>query len=147
LNGEPGVYSARYSGENASDEENCSKLLCELENVENRKAHFECVLSIAVPSGPALTYEGRCDGIIIDERRGDNGFGYDPIFFFEELGKTFAQLSMDEKNKISHRGIALNDVKSELPMIKKWLAQRIFEEKPQHPDHDEFKNNDWSEGK
>jgi len=144
LDGAPGVYSARYSGENATDDDNCSKLLKELKNVDNRSAHFECVLSIAVPSGPALTYEGRCNGIIIDERKGDNGFGYDPIFFFEELGKTFAQLSMEEKNKISHRGKALNEVKNELPMIKKWLAQRISEERPPHPDHDEFKDNDWS---
>ncbi len=144
LDGAPGVYSARYSGENATDDDNCTKLLEELKNVDNRSAHFECVLSIAVPSGPALTYEGRCNGIIIDERKGDNGFGYDPIFFFEELGKTFAQLSMEEKNKISHRGKALNEVKNELPMIKKWLAQRILEERPPHPDHDEFKNNDWS---
>ena len=100
LDGAPGVYSARYSGENATDDDNCSKLLKELKNVDNRSAHFECVLSIAVPSGPALTYEGRCNGVIIDERKGDNGFGYDPIFFFEELGKTFAQLSMEEKNRV-----------------------------------------------
>jgi len=144
LDGAPGVYSARYSGENATDYDNCSKLLKNLENVENRAAHFECVLSIAVPSGPALTYDGRCDGIIIDERKGDNGFGYDPIFFFEKLDKTFAQLSMEEKNQISHRGKALNEVKNELPMIKKWLAQRLLEERPPHPDHNEFKNNDWS---
>jgi XTP/dITP diphosphohydrolase len=144
LDGAPGVYSARYSGENATDDENCTKLLKELKNVENRRSHFECVLSIAVPSGPALTYEGRCNGIIIDEKKGDNGFGYDPIFFFEELDKTFAQLSMSEKNKISHRGKALNEVKNELPMIKKWLLQRLLEEKPPHPEHNEFKNNDWS---
>lgn len=145
LNGEPGVYSARYAGENATDEENCQKLLSELKGVENRRAHFQCVLSIAVPSGPALTYEGKCDGVIIDNKRGDSGFGYDPIFYFEELGKTFAELSMEEKNKVSHRGKALADVKAEISMIKKWLEQRLLEEKPPKPDHSEFENKDWSD--
>lgn len=145
LNGEPGVYSARYAGENATDEENCEKLLTALEGVENRRAHFQCVLSIAVPSGPALTYDGKCDGVIIDNKRGDSGFGYDPIFYFEELGKTFAELSMEEKNKVSHRGKALADVKAEISMIKKWLEQRLLEEKPPKPDHSEFENKDWSD--
>lgn len=145
LNGEPGVYSARYAGKNATDDENCNKLLNSLKGVENRRAHFQCVLSIAVPSGPALTYEGRCDGIIIDEKRGDNGFGYDPLFYFEELGKTFAELSMEEKNRVSHRGKALADVKAEITMIKKWLDQRLFEEKPPKPDHSQFEHKDWSD--
>jgi len=145
LNGEPGVYSARYSGENATDAENVSKLLTNLKGVENRKAHFKCVLSIAVPSGPALTYEGNCEGTIIDERRGDNGFGYDPVFYFEEYNKTFAELSSDEKHKVSHRGKALSQVKAEVQQIKKWLDQRLFEEKPPKPDHSEFENNDWSD--
>lgn len=144
LNGEPGVYSARYSGENATDEQNLQKLLSELKGVENRRAHFQCVLSIAVPSGPALTYEGKCSGLIIDEKRGHNGFGYDPVFYFEEFGKTFAELTMEEKNKISHRGKALNEVKGELGMIKKWLEQRLKEEKPPKPDHSQFEDNDWS---
>jgi XTP/dITP diphosphohydrolase len=145
LNGEPGVYSARYAGENATDDENCNKLLNSLKGVENRRAHFQCVLSIAVPSGPALTYEGRCDGIIIDEKRGDNGFGYDPLFYFEEYGKTFAELSMEEKNRVSHRGKALADVKTEITMIKKWLDQRLLEEKPPKPDHSQFEHKDWSD--
>lgn len=145
LNGEPGVFSARYAGENATDDENCNKLLNSLKGVDNRKAHFQCVLSIAVPSGPALTYEGRCEGIVIDEKRGDNGFGYDPLFYFEELGKTFAELSMQEKNKVSHRGKALAEVKAEITMIKKWLDQRLFEEKPPKPDHSQFEHKDWSD--
>lgn len=144
LDGAPGVISARYSGENATDKDNVDKLLKTLKGVENRKAHFQCVLSIAVPSGPALTYEAQCEGTIIDEQRGDNGFGYDPIFYFEEFGKTFAELSGDEKNKVSHRGKALAEVKAELPQIKKWLEQRLFEEKPGKPDHSEFSHNDWS---
>jgi XTP/dITP diphosphohydrolase len=145
LNGEPGVYSARYAGENATDEQNCNKLLKALQGVEDRRAHFQCVLSIAVPSGPALTYEGRCDGIIIDEKRGDNGFGYDPLFYFEELGKTFAELSMEEKNRVSHRGKALAEVKAEIGKIKTWLEHRLLEEKPPKPDHHQFADKDWSD--
>lgn len=145
LNGEPGVYSARYAGDGSSDEENLNKLLQNLEGEKNRKAYFQCVLSIAVPSGPALTYEGRCEGTIIDEKRGDNGFGYDPVFYFEEFQKTFAQLSMEEKNRVSHRGKALAEVKSEISKIKQWLDQRLFEEKPPKPDHSQFANNDWSD--
>lgn len=144
LDGAPGVYSARYSGENATDEENVTKLLSELKGVKNRKAHFQCVLSIAVPSGPALTYEANCEGTIIDERRGDNGFGYDPVFYFEEYNKTFAELSSEEKHRVSHRGKALAQVKTEVQQIKKWLDQRLFEEKPPKPDHSEFEGNDWS---
>ncbi len=144
LDGAPGVFSARYAGENASDEENVAKLLAELEGESNRKAYFQCVLSIAVPSGPALTYEGRCDGVIIDEKRGENGFGYDPVFFFAEYGKTFAELTMEEKGRVSHRGKALAEIKAERAQIKKWLEQRLFEEKPPKPDHNQFMGNDWS---
>lgn len=144
LGGKPGVYSARYAGPGATDRENCTKLLNELMGKKNRKAHFSCVLSIAVPSGPALTYEGRCDGVILENPRGESGFGYDPLFYFEEYGKTFAELSPEEKNSVSHRGKALKEVKMELTMIKKWLDQRLQEEKPAKPDHNEFKGNDWS---
>lgn len=144
LDGAPGVYSARYAGNHASDEDNCCKLLNELDGVDNRRAYFQCVLSIAVPSGPALTYEARCNGIILNEQRGKNGFGYDPLFFFEELGKTFAELSIEEKSRVSHRGKALLEVKAEAHMIKKWLEQRLQEEKPPKPDHREFEQNDWS---
>lgn len=144
LNGQPGVYSARYAGEKATDQENVTKLVSNLKGVENRKAKFQCVLSIAVPSGPALTYEGDCEGIIIDEPRGENGFGYDPVFYFEEYKKTFAELDSEEKHKVSHRGKALSQVRAEVQQIKKWLDQRLFEEKPPKPDHSEFENNDWS---
>ena len=107
LNGEPGVYSARYAGEKATDEENCQKLLNSLQGVKNRRAHFQCVLSIAVPSGPALTYEGKCDGIIRDEKRGNNGFGYDSVFYDVSLGKSAAELDSAVKNTCSHRSKAL----------------------------------------
>lgn len=144
LEGAPGVYSARYAGENATDQDNIDKLLAELKGNQNRRASFHCVLSIAVPSGPALTYEGTCNGIILEEKRGVSGFGYDPLFFSEELGKTFAESTMEEKNRVSHRGKALAEFKSEFPMVLKWLKQRIQEEKPPKPDHSEFEHNDWS---
>lgn len=144
LDGRPGVHSARYAGENASDDDNVEKLLKEIALKKNRKAFFQCVLSIAVPSGPALTYIGRCDGVIIDEKRGGNGFGYDPIFFFEELGKTFAELTIEEKSRVSHRGKALAEVRSELTSIKKWVENRLAEEKPPKPDHSLYVNNDWT---
>jgi XTP/dITP diphosphohydrolase len=144
LNGEPGVFSARYAGENSTDSENTCKLLDKMKGQKDRRAAFKCVLSIAVPSGPALTYEGQCDGIITEEKRGDSGFGYDPVFLVEEYGKTFAELSMQEKNAISHRGKALAEFKSEIEKVMKWINQRLFEEKPSKPDHSSFSNNDWS---
>lgn len=144
LDGRPGVYSARYAGDNATDADNCSKLLQEMEGVEDRSARFHCVISIAVPSGPALTYEGSCDGVILREKRGSSGFGYDPLFYFEEFGKSFAELSMEEKNRVSHRGKALAELREELPKVITWLNQRLEEERPPHPDHDQFKDNDWS---
>jgi XTP/dITP diphosphohydrolase len=144
LNGAPGVYSARYAGENATDKENVDKLLKDMQGIKNRRAAFHCVLSIAVPSGPALTYEGRCEGTLLEERRGETGFGYDPIFYFEDLGKTFAECTMEEKNKVSHRGKALAEFKAEFPQVLKWLTQRLLEEKPPKPDHREFEHNDWS---
>lgn len=144
LNGEPGVFSARYAGENSNDGENTHKLLEKMKGQKDRRAYFKCVLSIAVPSGPALTYEGQCDGIIIDEKRGQLGFGYDPVFFFEDYGKTFAELSMQEKNAISHRGKALAEFKSEIKKVLKWIDKRLNEEKPPKPDHRLFTDNDWS---
>ena len=144
LDGRPGVYSARYAGEGATDADNCAKLLKELNGIADRRAHFQCVISIAVPSGPALTYEGRCEGEILTEKRGESGFGYDPLFFYPEFGKSFAELSMTEKNKVSHRGKALAELKQELSKVMKWLEQRLFEEKPPKPDHNQFMDNDWS---
>ena len=144
LNGAPGVRSARYAGEDASDQDNCRKLLAEMEGQGNRKASFVCVLSIAVPSGPALTYEATCDGTILDAPRGSNGFGYDPLFYYEPYGKTFAEISMEEKNKVSHRGKVLSELSGQFDKVLKWLEQRTIEEMPEQPDHSEFENNDWS---
>ncbi len=141
--GAPGVHSARYAGEEASDDENIDKLLKEMKHVTDRKAFFQCVLSIAVPSGPALTYEGRCDGSITRERAGKGGFGYDPVFYVDDFNKTFAELSMEEKNTISHRGKALNDFRSEIDKVLRWLDLRLEEEKGPKPDHDKYKGKVW----
>ncbi|MBA3004179.1 MAG: XTP/dITP diphosphatase [Desulfurivibrio sp.] len=145
LEGAPGVYSARYAGEKATDAENSAKLLKNMEGITNRKAAFHCVISIAVPSGPALTYEGTCEGELLAAPRGEDGFGYDPIFFYPELGKTFAELTMEEKNRVSHRGKAMAEVAGEFDQVLKWLKQRLNEEKPAKPDHEQFEHNDWSE--
>jgi len=144
LSGAPGVYSARYSGPDATDRKNCEKLLQEMEGETNRNASFVCVLSIAVPSGPALTYEASCEGTILTEARGTSGFGYDPVFYYEPLKKTFAEISMEEKNKVSHRGKVLTELGSEIDKVMKWLEQRLREEMPEQPDHSEFEHNDWS---
>jgi XTP/dITP diphosphohydrolase len=144
LDGEPGVHSARYAGENATDKENCLKLLKNLAGITDRRATFHCVISIAVPSGPALTYEATCDGVITETFRGEGGFGYDPLFLLPSIGKTFAELTMDEKNLVSHRAKALSDLAEEFPKVKKWIDQRLAEAKPPKPDHSQFENNDWS---
>ncbi len=145
LNGEPGVYSARYAGKSATDSDNCEKLLKEMQGVKNRRAAFKCVLSIAVPSGPALTYEASCEGTILERKQGESGFGYDPLFYYEPFGKSFAEIGMEEKNKVSHRGKALAELKSEFDKVVTWLKQRLTEEKPPKPDHSEFENDDWSQ--
>ncbi|MDH3358269.1 MAG: XTP/dITP diphosphatase, partial [Desulfobacteraceae bacterium] len=94
LDGAPGIHSARYAGENATDEQRYLKLLDDMKGKSNRKAAFECVISIAVPTGSALTYEARCEGLITTEPAGSNGFGYDPVFFYAPLNKTFAQITI-----------------------------------------------------
>jgi len=121
LGGAPGVHSARYAGEKATDKQRCEKLLVEMKGKTNRKAAFECVISIAVPSGPALTYEARCEGIITEKPSGQNGFGYDPVFFFPPLKKTFAELARTEKSRISHRGKALGELKEEFDKVLTWI--------------------------
>lgn len=125
LNGAPGVHSARYAGENATDSQRCKKLLNELGNNTNRRAHFACVISIAVPTGPALTYEAKCDGEITRAPRGDKGFGYDPVFLCPELGKTFAQMSMEEKGRYSHRGKALKELGAEMNDVIQWIHRHM----------------------
>ena len=120
LGGAPGVLSARYAGPDATNEQRFRKLLREMEGISNRKAAFECVISLAVPTGPALTYEGRCEGLIAESPVGTNGFGYDPIFFYPPFKKTFAQLTREEKGRVSHRGKALEEFKNEFDSVIKW---------------------------
>jgi XTP/dITP diphosphohydrolase len=138
LEGAPGVHSARYAGPRATDEENNAKLLGNLLGQANRKARFTCILSLAVPSGPALTYESHCEGTITDQPRGTSGFGYDPLFFYPPMGKTFGEMTLEEKSQVSHRGKALNELKRELDKMLRWLELRLAAEEAQrrHQCHD-----------
>lgn len=125
LDGDPGVLSARYAGENATDEQRIAKLLEALKGKAHRKAAFECVLSIAVPSGPALTYKAHCEGLIAEQPAGQNGFGYDPIFYYPPLKKTFAQMTLKEKSQVSHRGKALNELRQEFDKVLIWIRRHM----------------------
>lgn len=107
LGGAPGVFSARYSGENATDFENTSKLLNALSGETNRDAYFESAIVLIFPDGRELSASGRSAGRITTEPFGGGGFGYDPVFFSTELGKTFGEASDEEKNRVSHRAKAL----------------------------------------
>ncbi len=113
LGGRPGVYAARYAGEDATYEDNCRKLLRELKGVprERRTARFLTVAAIALPSDGIRVAQGTLEGVIAEEASGTLGFGYDPVFLIPELGKTLAQLSPDQKNKISHRAKAFTQAK------------------------------------
>ena len=119
LNGEPGVYSARYAGEPCNDENNNDKLLAVLKeknllSEKERNAHFISVVVLVYPDGSYKYGEGRVEGTILHERRGNGGFGYDPLFYSYELKKTFAEINLDEKNTVSHRARALEDLLKKL---------------------------------
>jgi XTP/dITP diphosphohydrolase len=109
LNGAPGVYSARYAGEQKDANDNMDKLLSELEDKSNRKANFKTVIALNL-NGNQNLFTGIINGKIIEEKIGTNGFGYDPIFVAEGFDKTFAELTMEEKSTISHRGIAVKEL-------------------------------------
>jgi XTP/dITP diphosphohydrolase len=113
LGGRPGVYAARYAGEDATYEDNCRKLLQDLMGVprEQRTARFLTIAAIALPSDGIRVARGTLDGVIAEEASGTLGFGYDPVFLIPELGKTLAQLSADQKNRISHRAKAFTQAK------------------------------------
>lgn len=125
LDGLPGVHSARYAGPGATDADNCRKLLDALKGKADRNAAFECVISLAVPTGAALTYTGRCEGVITEQPMGVDGFGYDPLFFYPPLDKTFAQLGPEEKNRVSHRGKALTEMREEWEKVTKWIGLQM----------------------
>ena len=107
LNGEPGVYSARYAGEHKSEEDNMMKLLNNMHGIDNRKAQFKTVLALII-NGNEHLFEGTMHGTITYEKMGLNGFGYDPIFMPQGYSQTFAELTLEQKSKISHRALALN---------------------------------------
>lgn len=109
LNNEPGVFSARYAGEHGNDKKNNEKLLLNLKGVDykNRKARFVCQLAIINYKNEYKSIRGTVEGYILENEKGNEGFGYDPLFFYEPLNKSFAELTLEEKNKISHRGLAL----------------------------------------
>jgi XTP/dITP diphosphohydrolase len=125
LGGAPGVLSARYAGENATDAQRVAKLLKAMKGQSHRKAAFECVISIAVPSGPALTYEARCEGLIAEQPTGQSGFGYDPLFFYPPLNKTFGQMTIAEKSQVSHRGKALQELIQEFDKVLIWIQRHM----------------------
>ena len=114
LNGEPGVYSARYAGLDKSDDANIDKLLANLENESDRRAQFVCVISMSAPGEETKTFKGTVSGEITHTRQGNHGFGYDPIFYLPEYQCYSAELSLEEKNKLSHRGKALRLMKERL---------------------------------
>ncbi|MEN9980445.1 MAG: hypothetical protein RL542_232 [Bacteroidota bacterium] len=109
LNGEPGVFSARYAGEPKNDENNIDKLLANLKEIKNKKANFKTVICLNL-NGKQQLFTGIINGQIIEERVGTNGFGYDPIFVADGYQKTFAELTLEEKSNISHRGIAVKQL-------------------------------------
>jgi len=128
LGGAPGIHSARYAGEGATDEERNRKLLDAMRGVKDRSAAFECVIALAVPRGPCLVYEGICEGLISEEMSGTGGFGYDPLFYYPPAGKTFAEMTEEEKNAVSHRGKAMAALLEEFDKVLVWLRQRLSEE-------------------
>ena len=117
LNGEPGVFSARYSGEDATTEKNNALLLKNMENITDRRAKFVCVITLLFPDGRKIQAKGECHGEILTSPRGTNGFGYDPLFYVPEYKKTFAELTAEEKNAISHRAVALRTFEERLKNI------------------------------
>lgn len=127
LKGAPGIFSARYGGPKASDKKNREKLLKEMDGipVTKRGAQFKCVLAMAFPDGREIVTEGSCRGRIGFKEAGRRGFGYDPIFFLPRYGKTMAELTLEEKNRISHRGKALRKLRKSLERLLKERKNEI----------------------
>ena len=113
LNGAPGLFSARYAGSHGNDKLNREKLLSELEG-KDRKAYFICVIALVYPNGEEKIFEGRTYGSVTEKEMGNSEFGYDPIFYSDELNKTFGEATEEEKNSVSHRGKAIENMLKEL---------------------------------
>ena len=126
LKGKPGIYSSRFAGLHKSDDDNNKKLLNSLgkKALSKRKAHYVCVLSLAYKGKILKTFEGRCNGLIGFEEKGSSGFGYDPLFIIPAYKKTFAQLGLKIKHKMSHRANAFKKLKAYLPRVKSQLKSR-----------------------
>ncbi len=123
LSGRPGVLSARFAGEGASDQANNSKLLDLMKGQEDRRGRFVCVIAVARPEGEWRVFKGTCEGVILEEPLGNQGFGYDPVFYYPFSGKTFAQMSTEEKNRVSHRGKAMSRLKEAFGEVVAWLGE------------------------
>ena len=119
LGGAPGIYSARYAGVHGDDSANNDKLLYELSSKDDRYAEFVCALACVFPDGKSICVEGKCAGVILEALDGEGGFGYDPLFLYEPMGKTFARMSAEEKNAVSHRGRAIAMLAEELLKLEK----------------------------
>ncbi|KLU76685.1 XTP/dITP diphosphatase [Clostridium botulinum] len=119
LNGEPGVYSARYSGEHGNDRKNNEKLLSKLKGVKfiERKAKFVCAMELMVDENTIIDVQGEVEGYILEEARGGSGFGYDPLFYVPQFNKSMAEITAEEKNSISHRGKALKNLKKSIDVL------------------------------
>ena len=120
LNGEPGVYSARYAGDNTTPMQGIEKLLKNLDGVpfDGRSAHFVSVIALIMPDGTEYSFDGSCDGYITNILKGDNGFGYDPVFYYPPFDKTFAEMTDEEKNAISHRYVAISKLSEFLKTVE-----------------------------
>ena len=125
IGGEPGVHSSRYAGEEGNMEANMDLLLEKMAGIpeSDRLAHFICILILASPDGRTWQTGGRVDGLITFDKRGDGGFGYDPVFFYLPTNRTFAQMGIDEKNKVSHRFRAVQNFAGMWPEIEKELGK------------------------
>lgn len=128
LGGAPGVYSSRYAGECASDAENIRKLLSEMQGADERSASFVCVIAVARPGGDVRTYRGSCAGLITFEPSGEGGFGYDPVFYYPSLEATFAEISREDKNRVSHRGKAMLALKADFETVIQWFEPASLED-------------------